>query len=223
MKRTDMKKVAISLRKQGKTYREINSSLGEKIPKSTLSFWLSKIRLKKVQKERIIKLQEKNLSTAQKAAAEIGAQAFKNRFDELKKSKRAAVKQLANRETAKLILAALFLRTGSARSKNGLQFASADPNQIKLILHLLRFCYNMNEGKFRCTVQCRKGTDYENFIGIWSKITKIPTAQFYKTLIDPRPKGKITGRDGYIGVCRINYLSNSLYWEVQAMSDIFKQ
>ena len=59
MKRTDMKKVAISLRKQGKTYREINSSLGEKIPKSTLSFWLSKIRLKKVQKERIIKLQER--------------------------------------------------------------------------------------------------------------------------------------------------------------------
>ena len=222
MKDNPDKKIAISLRKQGKTYREINLLLGKKIPKSTLSFWLSKIKLKKEQRKRIHNLQEKKLSAAQKAAQEIGAIEFQRRMEALRASKKNSIKLLANRDVGKIILAAMFLRTRAARSRNGLYFASADQNQIKLVLHLLRFCYNIDEGKFRCTVQCRKSADQSELLEFWSKTTKIPKDQFYKTLIDPRPRGKITGHDDYRGVCRILYLSNELYWEIQAMSAIFK-
>ncbi len=215
------KNIAISLRKQGKTYSEIISLLGGNIPKSTLSFWLSAIPLKESGKKSIRQKKAADLSAAQKAAAEIGRLNFVNKLEQLKKSKRSAVKLLANRDVGKLLLAALFLRTNSARSKNGLYFASADKNLIKLILHLLRFCYNIDEDKFRATVQCRKDADHGELEKFWSQLTKIPLSQMYKTQVDPRPKGKITGNAKYLGVCRINYLSNELYWEIQSYSSIF--
>lgn len=57
----------------------------------------------------------------------------------------------------------------------------------------------------------------------WSKITKIPFLQFYKTRIDNRTIGKLSKNKNYKGVCRIDYFSADLFLELmQIPKTIYK-
>ena len=217
----EIKNIAISLRKHGKTYAEINSALGKKIPKATLSFWLSNIPLKRIQRERIKSLHDISLAKARIAAQEIGREKFRLRQDGLRQSKKSAARLLANQDVSKMILASHFIKSDIAKHRLGIYFASASENYIKLILHLMRFCYNIDEDKFRCTILIKQSANLNDALDYWSKITKIPRSKFYKPQIDCRPKGKTANSARSHGVCRVTYLSNELLWEIDSLRDIY--
>ena len=99
-------------------------------------------------------------------------------------------------------------------------FGNSDPFIINLFLHLLRYCYNIDESKFRCTVQCRADQDTNRLENFWCRITKIPLVQFYKTRIDPRTIGKPSKKQNYKGVCRIDYFSAELFIEIKLVAEI---
>jgi hypothetical protein len=127
---------------------------------------------------------------------------------------------LRDKNVAKISLAMLYLGEGSKTHKASLMFGNSNPDIIKLFLDLLRYCYNINEEKFRCTVQCRADQDIKKLESFWSELTKIPRGQFYGARIDPRTMGKKTKKINYKGVCRIDYFSADIFLELEKITEI---
>ena len=221
MGKTKLKARVVQLRKQGKTYSEIRKLLGISIPKSTLSYWCKDVTLPRVYQDRIRQMVLRNAEKG-RAIALITNQIKRERYI---KKVRARIKHLPNKlkekDTAKLALAMLYLGEGSKQS-GSLMFGNSNPFIIKLFLYLLRYCYQIDESKFRCTLQCRADQDIKKLQNFWSRITKIPLSQFYKARIDPRTIGKPSKKLNYKGVCRIDYFSADLFVELQQIAETIK-
>jgi len=127
---------------------------------------------------------------------------------------------LKNKNIAKIALTALYISEGSKNPKGVLTFGNSNPLIINLFLKLLRLIYNIDDNKFRCTLQCRADQDIRQLEQFWSDLTKIPLNKFYKVQIDPRTVGKKTRKKDYKGVCRINYFSADIYNELFVIEKI---
>jgi len=91
---------------------------------------------------------------------------------------------LKNKNTAKIALAMLYLGEGSKNPKRGsLMFGNSDPLVMSLFLDLLKYCYEIDESKFRCTLQCRADQNIEELEDFWSRVTRIPLSQLKPVLI----------------------------------------
>lgn len=217
------KSEVIMLRKSGKTYGEIIKIIGKSIPKSTLSDWCRDIYLTNGQKDKIDKL---ILENSKKGLAVAWIISKKRREDYLKlifnKNKDLPL-LLKNKKIAKITLATLYMCEGTKGNRGSLILGNSSPDIIRLFLNLLRFCYTIDESKFRCTVQCRADQKTELLEKFWSKVTKIPPSQFYKPQIDSRTIGKPTKKLNYMGVCRIDYFSGKLFAELIEISNILYQ
>lgn len=86
---------------------------------------------------------------------------------------------------------------------------------IGLFLKLLRQCYEIDEKKFRFTLQCRADQNVKKLEDYWSKVTRIPLSQCFKVQIDPRTIGKPSKKKDYKGVCRIDYFSAHIDTELK--------
>lgn len=114
----------------------------------------------------------------------------------------------------------LYLCEGSKRNGGSLCFGNSDPTIIRLFLRLFRICYPVDEGKFRCTVQCRADQDLKQLPLFWSKVTQIPLNQFYRSRVDQRTIGLPTKKVDYKGVCRIDYFSAAIYNELRVVGGL---
>ena len=123
-------------------------------------------------------------------------------------------KLLHNKDTAKIVVAALYLGEGAKTKGGHVMLGNSDPAIIDLFLKLLRSSYSLDEKKFRCTLQCRADQNTRELERFWSKTTNISLTQFYKARIDPRTIGKPSRKPDYKGVCRIDYLSVGLAYEL---------
>ena len=208
MGRTELKEKVIKLRKQGKTYLEIQKGLKVSIPKSTFSYWCHNIPLPFGYQRKIREYNNFNLNKARKVALVVNRIKRERYLQSIVKRNMHLKGVLKNRDVAKITLAALYLGEGSKSSKRGsLMFGNSDSFIIGLFLSLLRYCYSVDEKKFRCTLQCRADQNIKKLNKFWSRITKIPSSQFYKARIDPRTIGKPSKKFDYKGVCCINYFS----------------
>ncbi|MEK7162898.1 MAG: hypothetical protein AAB696_01265 [Patescibacteria group bacterium] len=211
---------AIKLRKSGKTYGEIKRILNIGISKSTLSYWFKNINLTLKQKQNIQKKIKNNIKKAQKLSLiknkikrNLYLNSIDNRIFHLKKF-------IKNKDVSKIALSMLYLAEGRKKNAGALMFGNSNPDIINLFFYLLRFCYNIDEQKFRCTVQCRADQDTQKLEKYWSKITKVSLKQFYKTRIDPRTIGKPSKKFDYKGVCRIDYFLSDIDIELKKIAKI---
>ncbi len=205
------KEKTIKLRKLGKTYREIVELLGKNIPKSTISGWCKNISLKNRHVQRIKNKIHSNITSARTLALKTNKL---KRLDYLKSVEKRICHLkniLENTDIAKISIAMLYLGEGAKSTKGSLMFGNSNPQIIKLFLKLLRYCYVIDESKFRCTLQCRADQDIEILENFWSNITHVPLSRFYKARIDQRTIGKKTKKIDYRGVCRIDYFSADIY------------
>lgn len=207
------KEKTINLRKTGKTYSEIREILNVPIPKSTLSCWCKNINLSESQKNRIKQKISKNAEKGREIALETNKKKRLFYLKSIEKRVSHLSNKIKDKDTAKIALAMLYLGEGNKNERNGLTFGNSSPTIIKIYLKLLRQCYNVNENKFRCTVQCRADQNTKKLENFWSKTTNIPLRNFYKAQIDPRTIGKPSKKIDYKGVCRVNYFSNELFFE----------
>jgi len=211
---------AISLRKQGYTYKEINANLKTKIAKSTLSYWFKNLSISPKTKEELRVLNLKNLVVARKASL-IKCKENRDKFINSLISKNQHLEALlANKDIAKIALGVLYLAEGSKKRRGALMFGNSDSGIISLFLYLFRSIFIIDETKFRCTVQTRADCNIKKSELFWHNITKIPKNQFYKARIDPRTIGKKTNKPDYMGVCRIDYFSGSIFLELQEIGKI---
>ena len=218
-----LKSRAIKLRRAGKTYGDIKRMLGEQIPKSTLSHWFRNIYLTDIQKGRIDQQVYANIQKAQ-ARARLVNKANRERYiQEVRDRVSHLPSELRRKDSAKIALAMLYLGEGAKTLKGSLMFGNSDPVVIQLFLNLFRYCYDIDETKFRCTLQCRADQDIKKLEKFWSQITRIPLSQFYKARIDPRTNGRPSRNLDYKGVCRIDYFSADIFMELkQIVAVIFE-
>lgn len=209
-----LKAPAVTLRKKGKTYGEIQRIIGKPIPKSTLSHWFRGILLTESQQRHINKRVFLNIRRAQAKAWIVNKRKREGYIRNVIDRIRHLPIKLRNNDTAKIALAMLYFGEGYKRHNGSLIFGNSDPAMIKLFLHLLRYCYDIDESKFRCTLQCRADQDIKKLEQFWSKITKIPASKFYRARIDPRTRGKPSKKLNYKGVCRIDYFSGDIFMEI---------
>jgi len=212
------------LREKGKTFSEIKENVGVNISKSTISYWCKGIVLSKKKISHIKNICEGNIKKAQKLAVLANQQKHENKLNRIIEDNKDLSLLLKNLDVAKIVLAVLYICEGSKNKRSScLTIGNSDPKIIKLFLQLLRKCYRINESKFRCTVQCRADQDTKKLEIFWSKVTGIPLSLFYKARIDNRTIGKKSEKTDYHGVCRINYFSADIFWELMIIGDIICQ
>ncbi len=214
----EVKQQVFILRKQGKTYLQINQILGINIPKSTLSGWFKGLILSPDIKKELFRKKLLNINNVRQIALETN-KLLRNRYLDSITARISHLAPLAdNINIAKIVLAMLYLGEGS-KSTGFVVFGNSNPRIVKLFLYLLRKCYSINESKFRCTVQLRADQDIEKLEQFWLDITGISKTQFYKARVDSRTIGKTTKNKDYKGVCRIDYFSAEVFWELTKISD----
>lgn len=160
---------------------------------------------------RIKKIMELNLETARGVAARSLRLRRQKYIEIVRKENVHLADIIKDRNIAKIALAMLYLGEGSKGKRSSLVFGNSSPAIIRLFLTLLRYCYNIDESKFRCTVQCRADQNVLELERHWNKVTKISLRQFYKAQIDSRTVGRETKNKNYKGVCRIDYLSSHIF------------
>tara|TARA_Y100000310_G_scaffold322048_1_gene380569 strand:- start:425 stop:1108 length:684 start_codon:yes stop_codon:yes gene_type:complete len=209
-----LKPRVVTLRKAGKTYGEIQRSIGEPIPKSTLSHWFRGILLTKNQQEHISRKVFTNIRRAQAKARLVNEKRRREYIQGVRDRVIHLSEEIRKKNSAKIALAMLYLGEGAKRTRGSLMFGNSDPLVIRLYLNLLRSCYSIDENKFRCTLQCRADQNIKKLEKFWSNTTKIPPKRFYKAQIDSRTIGKPSRNPKYKGVCRIDYFSADIFNEL---------
>jgi len=217
-----LKSQAIALRKSGKTYNEMIHTLKQAVPKSTLSTWCSSVVFAPKYQEKIDKAM---IANAHKGRA-LALATNKIKREKYLKGVYDRVSHLGlvfkNKEVAQIALAVLYLGEGS-KTKSSVTFGNSDPAIIALFLRLLRYCYKIDEDKFRCTLQCRADQNIKELEKFWSGITGIQLNKFYKARVDARTIGKTSKKPYYKGVCRIDYFSADLFNELMKIIEVINK
>lgn len=201
--RSDLKERAITLRKEGKTYREIRSEIP--IAKSTLSDWLRSVGLSKPQQQRIT---QKRLDAALR-----GAQKRRdNRLKEIEECCNKGIKEigaLTERELW-LIGVALYWAEGSKqtiKSKSaGICFVNTDPRMLRTCLAWLRQLGVKEQSiRYDIYIHIDRRTEAEKFRAWWMSqlnISNIPREHIYFKKGNIQTKRSNVG-DLYHGLLRI--------------------
>ena len=219
----DIKREVQKLRKNGKTFMEIKNDLNINISKSTLSCWCKGIVLPSSYYKKVELLNINNREKGRKLAVVANRNKRKEYLEEIEGRVKYLSNKLENKDTAKIALTMLYLGEGAKTKRGYLMFGNSNPSIISLFLKLLRYCYNIDESKFRCTFQGRADQNIKQLEEFWSKITKIPLSQFYKANIDPRTIGKPSKKIDYKGVCRIDYFSGEIFLELMKIIELLEK
>ncbi len=212
---------AIRLRSKGQTYTEIRQALSLEIPKGTLHAWFKDIILPKDYYSKISKLNFEHLINARRAAIEANKIKRKDFLRGLDKINSKIAVSIGNHDAAKIALAMLCLGEASKyKPRRSFNLGSSDPRIIIIFLTLLKKCFNYQQIKVRCTVQCRADQDIKELEKFWLDVTKIPKTQFYKAQIDPRTVGKPTLKRNYKGVLKIDYLDIKVQLELESLANL---
>ena len=215
-----IKRRVIELRKNCKTYGEINKIIGLNLPKSTLSDWCNNILLSRLQKEKLKEVMDAGSEKGRIMAHIVLKERREKYLKSIEKRVYPLSKLIKNKEVAKIAAGILYLGEGSKTLNGHFCLGNSNPGVITLFLYLLRNSYKIDEKKFRCTVQCRADQNTKELEKFWSNITKIPLNQFYKSRIDPRTIGKPSKKLDYKGVCRLEYFSADLFLELMEIGNL---
>jgi len=195
------KESAIKLRKQGKSYREIEADIG--VNRSTLSGWLKNIELTKEQRCKLHDNWLDALIEARKKAILIHK---KGRIQRQKVIRDEVEKLLPenkfDQKINELILATFYLAEGT-KKESTFCIANSNPGILKGLINLMRCSYEIDESKFRGCLHLRSDQEENKLKRYWSNLLAIPEEQFMKSQFDKRTIKKTFER--YKGVCIVYY------------------
>lgn len=90
-----------------------------------------------------------------------------------------------------------------------IEFTNSDPELIKLFLEFLRKIIKIDESKIKCEIFGYPDLNIVKLENFWSKITKIPLANFQKTILIKRKNFKF--KPNPWGTCKIRYSNKESY------------
>jgi hypothetical protein len=198
----ELKDEAISLRKKGKSIRNIEERL--KIPRSTLSGWLKNIELSKSQKKVLDKKWREALVLARR-----GSMLWHNqqKLERLKKAELEADNVLnsikIDKNSLDIALAMLYLGEGTKKG-DITSVGNSDPLILKFFVEGIIKNYNFDRNKIKCELHLRADQNQNKIKKYWSTELNIPLCNFLATSFDKRTIGRKTYKD-YKGVCIVRF------------------
>lgn len=203
----EIKNLALTLRKDGYSYREIREKLQKyNIPKNTLSCWVTKakILLTNKQLQRIRKTQQHLLIEAHLKGGAWNKNQKLKRLEAARDDAWYFLKEHSPLYSKNIFfLSGLYLGEGS-KCDETLQFANSNPRIIQCFLSIFRKSFPVLESKFGIQIHARFDQNTDELKKYWSEITHIPLEKFQKVHKDMRTtKSKTYGN--YKGVCAIYY------------------
>ncbi|OGH76810.1 MAG: hypothetical protein A2469_03295 [Candidatus Magasanikbacteria bacterium RIFOXYC2_FULL_40_16] len=206
----DEKIRAIKLRRQGKSYNDIKTKI--KVSKGTLSLWLRNIKLTPEQYKKLYftAKQQNAYKLAKKRQSEINERK-KMIFLQAKKE----IPALFNNP---LFIAGLMLYWAEGdKSKKFeiIKFTNSDYKMIELMMRWFRKFCGITENKFKIQLHIHELHNKIVLEKYWSKVTKIPLSQFYKTQIKPT---SLQHRKNmlYNGTCSVRIYNRDLFRKINA-------
>lgn len=196
-----LKPMAISLRKKGRSLRDIEATLG--IPRSTLQGWLKGVVIADRYTKSLKRRHEVALVKARALAAKAHSRNKNIRVEKAQSDIDFAFtkKTLANPKLLEAALAMLYLGEGRKR-ETGLGLGNSDPMIISFYVAALEKLYGIDRKSLYVSLHLRADQDESELKKVWSKAIGIPESQFRYVLRDKRTEGKPT-YPNYNGVCFI--------------------
>lgn len=198
----DMREQAIALRREGRSYREIQQVLG--VSKSSLSLWLRDVAL--TDEQRVL-LATRSPQAAQRRAASLRARRIAT-TERIHAEARSSIGRLTAREL--LVAGILAYWAEGAKSKpwsrsERVEFTNSDPTMITLFLRWLELV-GVPRSRLTFQVQIHERADVVAAERFWLSITAVPRTQFRRTILkrhNPKTVRKNTGHR-YVGCLRIS-------------------
>jgi len=209
MGKLEMKLKARSLRKKGFSVKDIQKKLG--VSRSSASLWVRDIQLSKKQQERLYL----NKKTGALRGSIIGAKKKQKEREELTRKLLAErEKEVGDVSSRDRFIAGIALYFAEGDKADGhVSFNNSDPKAIRFMANWLREFCNISEEKLRGSLYIHDDLDEKKAKKYWSKLLKIPIAQFGKTYWKKRGTNKIY-RKNEAGICFVRYNSLALKEEV---------
>lgn len=216
------KSLAIELRKQGKTYNEIIETL--KVPKGTLSDWLSDYPLT----EKQLDVLEKNIQKRRLLAIErtivVKHKKRQKRLEETYEKQKVGLLPLSKKE---LLIAGLFLYWGEGRkgTTSCLSLNNTDPQVVKFYYYWLINILNIPKEKVRVALHVYKDMNIAETINYWSNKLDIPKLQFNKPYVKESLRSNINQKGFGHGTCGLyicdRRLKERVVLGISAISDFY--
>jgi len=178
MRDKNTKEKAVDMRKQGFSYSMISDE--SSLAKSTLSNWLKDIPYK---------ANKKVLKRVQMAGAKSAETIIKRKIARIKKAKKKARKEFGRLSRRDLFLLGIGLYLGEGgKAQESVNFSNSDPQVIRIMVKWFRVICRAKKENFGAVLHSYPDINTNEALHFWSKTTKIPIAQFGKTIIDIRKK-----------------------------------
>jgi len=221
------KLLAIALRKEGNSYKQISDKLG--VPKSTLSYWLHDLKISANARNKIIQRSHN---------ASIAGLLKRNKNQTALAIKRASeIRSRAKHEVKKLITNPLFVsglslywaegyKKGAFGSKwKGVDFANSDSETVKLMMKFFRNICDVQEKKFKIQLMAHNNVNIRKAMRHWSRMTKLPKKQFMKVsrVISKSSKGKRNKKSLIYGTVHIRICDVKLFFRIIGWMDGLKE
>ena len=107
------------------------------------------------------------------------------------------------------------------KTGTSVKFTNSDPEMIKVFLNFLRKICGIHEKRLKALIHMYPDQDENELKIFWSKLTSIPTKQFYKSHIHKGKKGTYKNKVSY-GTIAINYSDKKLLHILLSWIDIYK-
>ncbi|MEK7604335.1 MAG: hypothetical protein AAB442_00850 [Patescibacteria group bacterium] len=203
------KQKALELRRQGKSYNEIITSL--RIPKGTLSGWLADVDWSKEVRRRLEQSAQVKSTVRILELNELRGVNLAKAYDEARAEARA---EFEMHKYNPLFIAgvALYWGEGDKLTKYSTKLANTDPHLIRLYVFFLKNVCRIPEGKIKAHVLIYPDLDEEKCRLYWSSRSHIDLAHFTKCSVI---QGKEKVRRLKYGVCLVGV--SSTYFKVKLL------
>ncbi len=216
MNKNKLKETSIQLRKQGKSYRDIQKQLN--VAKSTLNYWLKNVSLSNKHKARLHKNWKNALIKARRKASIAHRENRLSRINKINEDVKEFINSInLTNQQLEIFLAGLYLGDGF-KTGHRIALGSSNPKILLTFTTLLRKLYNVDNSKLRASIYARADQNEARLKDYWSKLLSIPFSQFNKTQFDQRTR-KTKTHQKYKGVCSVVYCSTDLQRRILAISN----
>ncbi len=117
---------------------------------------------------------------------------------------------------------ALYWAEGYKSEKGcGVDFANSDPEMINVFMKFLRNSFELDESRLRVLLYCYSDQNISFLIRFWSKLTRIPEAQFTKPYV--RREFRLDGRKMPYGLIHVRYSDKKLLLAIKGLIREYQQ
>ena len=209
--KSEEKKEAIRLRKQGKTYSEILAVIP--VAKSTLSLWLREVGLSTQQHQ---KISAKKIAASKRGGATKKQQRI-DRYESLFEKAKSEITSISKRELF-LIGVVLYWAEGAKekyeRPGSGYRFGNMDPKMILLVMRWLTEVCKIPKSMIVFDLYLHRNHEYRlaQITSYWESVLDIPkgsVARVYYKNNELRPTNRKNVGETYHGLMRLSVPQSS--------------